>query len=45
MVKEAAAVLPGAISLLDARDIKTNMILKVIKVDGHLPGEPGYPLH
>jgi ABC-type phosphate transport system substrate-binding protein len=45
MVKEAATVLPGAISLLDARDIKTNMILKVIKVDGHLPGEPGYPLH
>jgi ABC-type phosphate transport system substrate-binding protein len=45
MVKEAAEVYPGAIAFLDARDIRTNMILKVIKVDGHLPGEPGYPLH
>jgi hypothetical protein len=45
MVKEAADVFPGSIALQDARDIRPGMSLKVIKVDGHLPGEPGYPLH
>ena len=45
MVKEAAKTFPGAIGLTDARDIKPGMDLKVLKVDGHLPGDPGYPLH
>jgi ABC-type phosphate transport system substrate-binding protein len=45
MVKEAAKTFPGAIGLTDARDIKPGMDLKVLKVDGRLPGDPGYPLH
>jgi phosphate transport system substrate-binding protein len=43
MQKEAMAVYSGAISLVDANDVKPGM--KVVKIDGHLPGEPGYPLH
>ena len=43
MQKEAISVLPGAITLVDASDVKPGM--KVVKIDGHLPGEPGYPLH
>jgi hypothetical protein len=43
MQKEALKVFPGAISLVNAREIKPGM--KVIKVDGLLPGESGYPLH
>jgi hypothetical protein len=42
MVKEALKVFPGAIALVDSREIKPDM--KVMKVDGHLPGENGYPL-
>jgi ABC-type phosphate transport system substrate-binding protein len=45
MIKEAAKTFPGAIGLTDARDIKPGMDLKVLKVDGRLPGDPGYPLH
>jgi ABC-type phosphate transport system substrate-binding protein len=45
MVKEAAKTFPGAIGLTDARDIKPGMDLKILKVDGYLPGDPGYPLH
>jgi hypothetical protein len=44
MVKEAATVFPGAIALVRAQDVKPGMRLKVIKVEGHMPGEPGYPL-
>ncbi len=43
MVKEAMKAYPGAIALVDSRDVKAEM--KVIKVDGHLPGEAGYRLH
>jgi len=43
MQKEALKVFPGAISLVNIADVKPGM--KVIKVDGHLPGEPGYPVH
>jgi ABC-type phosphate transport system substrate-binding protein len=42
MQREALAVFPDAIALVDANDIKTGM--KVIKVDGHIPGENGYSL-
>jgi ABC-type phosphate transport system substrate-binding protein len=41
--KEAVKVLPGAIALMDLQDAKSGV--KLIKVDGHLPGEAGYPLH
>lgn len=43
MQKEALSVFSGAITLVDANDVKPGM--KVIKIDGHLPGEPGYPVH
>ncbi|MFZ0321133.1 MAG: substrate-binding domain-containing protein [Candidatus Sulfotelmatobacter sp.] len=43
MQKEAMALFPGAISLVDAKDVKPGM--KLIQVDGLLPGAPGYPLH
>jgi ABC-type phosphate transport system substrate-binding protein len=43
MQREAMKVFPGAITLVDFVDVKPEM--KVVKVDGHLPGEPGYTLH
>ena len=43
MQKEAVLAFPGAIALMDARDVKAR--LKILKVDGHLPGEMDYPLH
>lgn len=43
MQKEALRLFPGAISLVNLRDVKPGM--KVLKVDGLLPGAPGYPLH
>jgi hypothetical protein len=43
MQKEAILAFPGALSLVIARDVKPGM--KVIRVDGLLPGEAGYPLH
>jgi ABC-type phosphate transport system substrate-binding protein len=43
MQKEAIGAFPGAIALVTLGDVKPGM--KVLKVDGHSPGEPGYPLH
>jgi len=43
MQKEAISAFPGAIALIDTKDVKPGM--KVLKVDGRLPGEPGYPVH
>jgi hypothetical protein len=37
-----AASTPGAIAFVDAARIPRG--LKVLKIDGHLPGEPGYRL-
>jgi hypothetical protein len=45
MVKEATVAFPGAISLMDAVDVKPGMNLKVISVDRLMPGEAGYRLH
>jgi ABC-type phosphate transport system substrate-binding protein len=42
MQKEALGVYADAIAMVDAKDIKAGM--KVIKIDGHMPGEEGYPL-
>ena len=39
--KQAVNTFPGAIALMVAVDAKTGM--KVVKVDGHLPGEADYP--
>jgi hypothetical protein len=43
MQKEAISAFPGAIALVTIGDVKPGM--KVLKVDGHLPGEPDYPVH
>ena len=43
MQKEALTTFPGAIALVNFQDVKPGM--KVVKVDGHSPAEPGYPLH
>jgi len=43
MQKEAMQVFPGAISLVNTQDVKPGM--KILKVDGRLPGAVGYPLH
>jgi ABC-type phosphate transport system substrate-binding protein len=34
---------PGAIAFMLAKDVRPG--LKVLRIDGHLPGEPGYRLH
>lgn len=44
MEKEAVKLFPGAVALVDAHDVKPGMDMKIIKVEGHLPGEQGYPL-
>ena len=44
MVKEAVLVFPGAISLMDAQNLKPGMNLKVIKVDHLLPGDSACPI-
>jgi ABC-type phosphate transport system substrate-binding protein len=35
--------IPGAIAFMAASDVKPG--LKVVRIDDHLPGEPGYRLH
>ena len=42
MQKEALGVYTDGIALVDAKDVKGGM--KVIKVDGHMPGDEGYPV-
>jgi ABC-type phosphate transport system substrate-binding protein len=43
MTREAIVTYPGAITLVTVSDVKPGM--KVLKIDSHLPGEAGYPLH
>jgi ABC-type phosphate transport system substrate-binding protein len=43
MQKEALAVYPGALALVSFQDVKPGM--KVVRVDGHLPGDAGYPFN
>lgn len=42
MANELVTAVPGAIAFIDAREVRAGV--KVVRVDGHLPGEPGYPL-
>jgi ABC-type phosphate transport system substrate-binding protein len=42
ITNQLVATLPGAISFVDAHQVGPG--LKVVRVDGHLPGEAGYPL-
>jgi hypothetical protein len=41
--RRVVAATPGAILLLPADAVEQG--LKVVRIDGHLPGEAGYPLH
>ena len=42
MANELVRAMPGAIAFVAAREARPG--LKVVRVDGHLPGQPGYPL-
>jgi ABC-type phosphate transport system substrate-binding protein len=42
MANELVTAIPGAIAFIDVHDVRPGV--KVLRVDGHLPGEPGYPL-
>jgi ABC-type phosphate transport system substrate-binding protein len=42
MATELVASIPGSIAFVSAAQVPKG--LKVLKVDGHLPGEEGYPL-
>jgi hypothetical protein len=41
--KQALSIFSGGIALMNAREVKPGM--RVLNINGHLPGEPGYPLH
>ena len=43
MATELAATIPGAVALVDAAEAPKS--LTVLRIDGKLPGERGYPLH
>jgi hypothetical protein len=42
MANQLVTAIPGAIAFIDSKDVKPGS--KVVRVDGRLPGEPGYPL-
>jgi hypothetical protein len=42
MANDLVTAIPGAIAFIDSRDVKPGT--KVVRVDGLLPGDPGYPL-
>jgi hypothetical protein len=42
MATELVAAIPGAVTFLPASKVPSG--LKTLKIDGHLPGEKGYPL-
>jgi hypothetical protein len=42
MANELVTAIPGAIAFIDTREVRPGT--KVIRVDGRLPGEAGYPL-
>jgi hypothetical protein len=43
MAAELASSIPGAVAFIDASQIPRG--LKIVKIDGRLPGDRGYPLH
>jgi hypothetical protein len=43
MAIDLANRIPGAIAFIDASEVSSR--LKVLRIDGRLPGEKGYPLH
>ena len=42
MAGQLVRVIPGALALIAVKDVKPGM--KVLKIDGKAPGDPGYPL-
>ena len=42
MANQLVTAIPGALAFIDSKDVKPGS--KVVRVDGRLPGEPGYPL-
>jgi len=42
MANDLVTAVPGAIAFIDAREVRSGA--KILRVDGRLPGEPGYPL-
>jgi len=42
MAKELVSVIPGAIAFIPENDVAEG--LKIVEIDGRLPGERGYPL-
>jgi hypothetical protein len=42
MANELAAAIPGTIAFMDIRDVRPG--IKVVRIDGHLPSDPDYPL-
>jgi hypothetical protein len=42
MANELVSAIPGAIAFIDAHDVRPGT--KIIRVDGRLPGDPGYEL-
>jgi len=43
MTKEGVSSISGAIACINPSDVRPGV--KVVRINGHLPGEPGYPLH
>jgi len=43
LAEEGVHAMPGAIACIDAQQVRPEV--KVVRIDGHLPGEQGYPLH
>jgi hypothetical protein len=43
MATDLVAAIPGAVAFVEASQVPKG--LKVLKIDGHLPGEKGYALH
>ena len=42
MAGQLVAAVPGAIAFINAKEVPPG--LKVLPIDGRLPGQPGYPL-
>jgi ABC-type phosphate transport system substrate-binding protein len=43
MTNQLLSVIPGSIAFMEARGVDPK--LKIVKVNGRMPGEAGYPLH
>jgi hypothetical protein len=42
MANELVSAIPGAIAFIDSREVRPGV--KIVRVEGKLPGEPGYQL-